>query len=174
MRLRPLLATAATALLLLTGGLTEATAAESPATPVVQVDDDADDLDTGTLTNPTPATVDAPSEFSTLGDPPNFNNCRQWGTYWGETCFQWVGDVQWVKDNITNGWTTAFHVQTNYGKDRYCGAPKAADGWGYCNYNHIEGKCVRWRSYELWRPTGETRNFTVWSAWYGTEYGSLC
>ncbi|MEU4608391.1 hypothetical protein AB0F43_35850 [Kribbella sp. NPDC023972] len=178
MRLRRMFAVTAGALLLLTAGLTEATAAQD-AVPqrttiaaAADADADADDLDAASLTNPTPATVAPPTVYSTLGAPPNFNNCRHWAWYLGETCFQWYGDVQWVKDNIANGWKTAVHVQTNYGKDRFCGALPAADGWGYCDYDHREGMCVRWRLYEL--KGGETRNFTNWSVWYGTEYGSPC
>ena len=85
---------------------------------------------------------------------------------------QWVGDDQWVFDGWTNGWAAVVHVQTNYGKDRYCQALPSADGWGTCNYDHEEGKCVRFRLYEL--KDGLVRNMSDFSRWYGTEYGSPC
>ncbi|GAA0580062.1 hypothetical protein HPO96_20330 [Kribbella sandramycini] len=161
MRIRRTLATAAATLLLLAGSFGTAYAA----------DQDADDLDTGTPTSPTIATT-APVTPKLQAEQPNFQTCRLFGTYWGETCFQWVGDLQWVRDLQENGWATVFHVQTNYDKNRYCQALPKAQGWAYCNFDHKEGKCVRFRSYEL--KAGEMRNHTVWSPWYGTEYGSPC
>ena len=79
---------------------------------------------------------------------------------------------QWVQDRDENGWATVVHVQTNYDKNRYCQALPAAQGWDYCNFDHIEGKCVHFRLYEL--KDGVTRHQTGWSPWYGTEYGSPC
>jgi len=75
-------------------------------------------------------------------------------------------------DGWTNDWAAVVHVQTNYGKDRYCQALPSAQGWGTCNYNHEEGKCVRFRLYEL--KDGVVRNMSDYSRWYGTEYGSPC
>ncbi|MFI5730188.1 hypothetical protein ACIA49_08725 [Kribbella sp. NPDC051587] len=146
MRIRRPLAAAAAALLLLSTSLTEANAAEADATH--------------------------PLKATKAAGPPNYDNCRFGGTNVGSTCFQWVGDVQWVFDGWTNGWAAVVHVQTNYGKDRYCQALPSADGWGTCNYDHEEGKCVRFRLYEL--KDGATRNWSDWSRWYGTEYGSPC
>ncbi|TDD63083.1 hypothetical protein E1263_01895 [Kribbella antibiotica] len=167
MRLRRTFATAATALLLLTGSIGTAYAAVP--------DEDADGPDTSTMTNPamtvTAAATARPLAAKTQAGP-DTTKCRFFGTYWGETCFQWVGDNQWVRDLQENGWATVVHVQTNYGKDNYCQSLPAAQGWDYCDFDHKEGKCVRFRFYEL--KNGTTRNFTVWSNWYGTEYGSLC
>jgi hypothetical protein len=168
------------AALLLASGLTQVTAAAQAvaapgASAVVQAaDSDTDDGDTGTLTNPTMATVVAPAAMSTAGysytSP--VDHCILYGYEIGATCYQWVGDDQWVVDGIANGWAAVVHVQTNYGKDRYCQALPSAEGWGKCNYDHVEGKCVRWQMYEL--KDGDTRNFTGWSAWYGTQYGYPC
>ena len=180
MRMLRILAIPATALLL-ASGLTQATAATSQAmaTPrsaaVVQTADaDTDDGDTGTLTNPTMATAVAPATMSTAGysytSP--VDHCILYGYEIGATCYQWVGDDQWVVDGIANGWAAVVHVQTNYGKDRYCQALPSAQGWAKCNYDHVEGKCVRWEMYEL--KDGDTRNFTGWSAWFGTQYGYPC
>src|SRR5690349_1633512 len=167
MRLRRTLALAAAALLPLTVGLTEATAVQPPApvSTVITADDDADDVET------TATDLTHPLRATNAGQP-NYLTCRDYGYGLGETCFQWEGDVSWVRDLAENGWATVFHIQTNYGKDRYCQAPSKADGWGYCNYDHREGKCVRWRLYEL--KDGVTRNGTLFSPWYGTEYGSPC
>lgn len=103
---------------------------------------------------------------------PPWSQCRALITTYGATCFQWVGDNQWVQDRDENGWATVVHVQTNYGKDRYCQALPAAEGWAYCSYDHREGKCVHFRMYEA--KGNETRHQTGWSPWYGTEYGSPC
>lgn len=182
MRMLRVLAIPATALLL-ASGLTQATAATSQAmaaprsAAVVQAadaDTDTDDGDTGTLTNPTMATAVAPATMSTAGYSYTapVDHCILYGYEIGATCYQWVGDDQWVVDGIANGWAAVVHVQTNYGKDRYCQALPSAQGWAKCNYDHIEGKCVRWEMYEL--KDGDTRNFTGWSAWYGTQYGYPC
>jgi len=104
--------------------------------------------------------------------PPPPDQCRGMGYDYGVTCFQWNGDKQWVEDRVANGWAIVVHSQTNYGKDRYCQSLPAADGWAYCDYDHIEGKCVRFMMYEL--KDGVTRNPSGWSLWYGTEYGSPC
>ena len=170
-----LLSTAAASLLLLTAGLTEATAAvDQPVPPTAVIapaaDADADDADTGSPTNPTLATAGA-SEF-TAAVAPNYDECRFAGYSIGSTCFQWVGDNQWVIDGLTNGWAAVVHVQTNYDKNRYCQALPSAEGWAYCNYDHQEGKCVRFRMYEL--KDGVTRNWGDWSRWYGTDYGWPC
>jgi hypothetical protein len=98
--------------------------------------------------------------------------CKYLGSSFGVTCFAWVGDDQWIVDLDENGWTAVVHVQTNYGKDRYCRAQPSADGWGYCKYDHQEGKCVRFMLYE--EKGDEKRNHTAWSPWYGTAYGSPC
>lgn len=168
MRLRPTLALAAATLLLLSGGITEATA--GPAPVVQAADTDADDLDTSTPDNPTEATPQAATPFAAAGAP--VDHCIFHAIYFGNTCFQWVGDDQWVQDLDENGWATTVHVQTNYGKNRYCAAPPKAKGWGVCNYDHKEGKCVRWRFYEL--KGNETRNWSAFSQWWGTEYGTAC
>lgn len=103
---------------------------------------------------------------------PDHSQCRMMTAQYGATCFQWVGDNQWVLDSDENGWATVVHVQTNYGKDRYCQALPAAGGWDYCSYDHREGKCVRFRLYEA--KGNDTQGETGWSPWYGTEYGSPC
>jgi hypothetical protein len=168
MRLLRALAVPAATLLLLAGSLTQATATTSGI----------DDSDTGTLTNPTMATpvapAVAPAAMSTAGYSYTapVDHCILFAAEIGATCYQWVGDDQWVIDGIANGWAAVVHVQTNYGKDRYCQALPSAQGWGKCNYDHVEGKCVRWQMYEL--KDGDTRNFTPWSAWYGTQYGYPC
>ncbi|WP_432883002.1 hypothetical protein ACQPYH_40735 [Kribbella sp. CA-245084] len=179
MRLRRTLAIAAAGLLLLAGGSTQATAVAPGATAVVQAaDTDTDDPDAGTLTSPTMATAVDPAARSTAMSTAGFSytapvdHCILYGYEIGATCFEWVGDDQWVVDGIANGWAAVVHVQTNYGKDRYCQALPAAEGWAKCNYDHQEGKCVRWQMYEL--KDGDTRNFTGWSAWYGTAYGYPC
>ena len=103
---------------------------------------------------------------------PPAGQCVGWITEYAATCFQWVGDIQWIEDRDANGWTAVVHSQTNYGKNRYCRALPAADGWGYCNYVHTEGKCVRFMLYE--EKDGVTRRPSGWSPWFGTEYGSPC
>ncbi|TCC21173.1 hypothetical protein [Kribbella speibonae] len=179
MRLLRALAVPAAVVLLLTSGPNQATAATSQATGAIAVvqaadaDTDTDDGDTGTLTNPTTATAVAPAAMSpAYSYTAPVDHCILFAAEIGATCYQWVGDDQWVIDGIANGWTAVVHVQTNYGKDRYCKALPAAEGWGKCNYDHIEGKCARWQMYEL--KDGDTRNFTPWSAWYGTQYGYPC
>jgi hypothetical protein len=110
---------------------------------------------------------------TTTGAPPAAGTCAGGLiTEYAATCFQWVGDKQWIEDRDANGWAAVVHSQTNYGKDRYCQARPAAEGWNYCDYDHIEGKCVRFMLYEL--KDGVTRNPSIWSAWIGTEYGSPC
>ena len=88
------------------------------------------------------------------------------------SCFAWVGDDQWIADLDENGWAAVVHVQTNYGKDRYCQALPSAEGWAYCKFDHQEGKCVRFMLYEA--KGDEKRKHTAWSPWYGTAYGSPC
>ena len=171
---RQMLASAAAALLLLYGGLTEATAVvpqpTSPTAVAPAVDADADDDDASSPTNPTLATGSTSGFSAALA--PNFDECRYAGYSIGSTCFQWVGDNQWVVDNDANGWAAVAHVQTNYDKNRYCQARPSAEGWDYCDFDHKEGKCVRFRMYEL--KDGVTRNWTAWSPWYGIDYGWPC
>jgi hypothetical protein len=159
--IRTLVTLAATALLTLT-----ATTAVA-----VDADSDIDDAATGTETAPLLATAVGAAP-SLLGPAPDYDTCRYKSSNLGGTCFQWVGDDQWVFDGWTNGWATVVHVNTNYGKDRYCQALPSAQGWAKCNYDHREDKCVRFRMYEL--KDGTTRNWTDWSPWYGADYGWPC
>lgn len=148
---RVLTAVAATAMLTLTGA---GIAAASPT-----VDD--------TLPAKSTATT---SKFSAAAAPPA---CNVRITVWyGETCYVANGDDQWIRDLDANGWQAWVHVQTNYGKNRYCGALPAADGWGVCKYDHDETKCVRFRMYE--EKGGTERNFTSWTAWHKVSTGALC
>lgn len=103
---------------------------------------------------------------------PPVGQCVGYSTDFAATCFQWVGDDQWIEDRDPNGWAAVVHVQTNYGKDRECQALPAEQGWGLCKFDHKEGKCVRFQLYEL--KDGVERRHSGWSAWYGTEYGSPC
>lgn len=149
---RVLTAVAATAMLTLTGA---GIAAASPT-----VDD----------TLPAKSTATATTKFSAAAAPPA---CNVRITVWyGETCFQAEGDEQWIRDLDANGWQAWVHVQTNYDKNRYCGALPAADGWGVCSYDHDETKCVRFRMYE--EKGGVERNFTTWTAWHKVSTGGLC
>ncbi|NEA34523.1 hypothetical protein [Streptomyces sp. SID13031] len=107
-----------------------------------------------------------------LADTPPAGACRYLTTEYASTCFAWVGDDQWIRDLDPNGWAAVVHVQTNYGKDRYCQAQPAADGWNYCKFDHEEGKCVRFMMYEA--KGEEKRRYTAWTPWYGTEYGWPC
>lgn len=68
--------------------------------------------------------------------PPPASQCRYFYADYAATCFQWVGDDQWIEDRDENGWAAVVHVQTNYGKDRYCQAAPAAEGWNYCKFDH--------------------------------------
>lgn len=94
-------------------------------------------------------------------------------TSWGATCFQWDGDDQWVVDLDANGWTTVAGVDTNYGKERDCAAPAAADGWKECKYDHREGTCVRFFLYEK-KSNGTLNRVSAYSAWYSTSNGARC
>ncbi|MFC0626510.1 hypothetical protein [Kribbella deserti] len=147
---RVLTAVAATAMLTLTGA---GIAAAAPA------------VDEG------PAKSVATSAGTLIAAAPPACNVRI-AVWYGETCFQANGDEQWIRDLDPNGWQAWVHVQTNYGKNRYCGALPAADGWGKCSYDHDETKCVRFRMYE--EKAGEERNFTSWTAWHKVSTGALC
>jgi len=140
------------------------------ATSALAVDTDVDDTDAGTMAYPTDAVV--VSALRAKGDPPDFSTCKRYTTTLVDTCFQWVGDDQFLHDRVANDWRGAVHTQTNYGKDRFCGSVPSAEGWAVCKYDHREGKCVRMRTYEV--KGGVSRNFSAWSPWYGTEYGSPC
>ncbi|MBB5838494.1 hypothetical protein [Kribbella italica] len=94
-------------------------------------------------------------------------------TSWGATCFQWDGDDQWVVDLDANGWTTVAGVDTNYGKERDCAAPAAADGWKECKYDHREGTCVRFFLYEK-KSNGTLNRVSAYSPWYSTSNGARC
>ncbi|MFF0339888.1 hypothetical protein [Kribbella sp. NPDC004875] len=170
MRLRQALALAV-GLLPLAAGLTEATAAQPPATSGIVAADESD-ADTDTDDVAADATETSPLKATKASGAPDYDTCRFAGYSIGSTCFKWVGDNQWVFDGLTNGWAAVTQVQTNYGKNRYCQALPSAEGWGYCNYDHVEGKCVRFRMYEL--KDGVTRSWGAWSKWYGTDYGWPC
>ncbi|MEV6285338.1 hypothetical protein [Kribbella sp. NPDC051770] len=94
-------------------------------------------------------------------------------TSWAATCFQWDGDDQWVVDLDANGWTAVAGVDTNYGKERDCAAPAAADGWKECKYDHREGTCVRFFLYEK-KSNGTLNRVSAYSPWYSTSNGARC
>ncbi|GAA1696977.1 hypothetical protein GCM10009745_48940 [Kribbella yunnanensis] len=102
--------------------------------------------------------------------PPS--GCRYFMTSFGQTCYEWEGDDQWVRDLDPNGWTTIVEVETNYGKFRECAAPAAADGWRECGYDHEEKKCVRFRLVE--RTGVSTNRVSNWSLFYSTSTGNEC
>ncbi|WP_112248255.1 hypothetical protein [Kribbella monticola] len=117
------------------------------------------------------STAKATSTMTTLASPPAA--CRPYvQSSYAISCYEYNGDVQWIRDLDANGWQAVVHVQTDYGKNRYCGALPAAQGWGYCNYDHREDSCVRFRFYEL--KDGVTRNWTVFSPYYHASTGTLC
>ena len=91
----------------------------------------------------------------------------------GETCFEWSGDDQWVVDRDTNGKRAGVHVQTDYGKDRYCetNGDYPAGSWRECKYDHDEERCVRFRMYEKNGDDGERHNWSTWSGWYSIRTG---
>ncbi|MFB6720678.1 hypothetical protein ACFCV3_10975 [Kribbella sp. NPDC056345] len=117
------------------------------------------------------ATAASASPTAVAEEPP-YSEVKCLNSEYASTCFQWVGDDQWIIDREANGWAAVVHVQTNYGKNVECKAMPAAEGWALCLFDHEEGKCVRFRLYEL--KDDVKRKYTAWSPWYGTEYGSLC
>jgi hypothetical protein len=169
---RGALAATTGAVLLLLGGIAPATAAERPTSTasvvITAAEADTDVDDTASSTEAAPLLAKAESAAIT----PPAGQCVGWITEYAATCFQWVGDNQWIEDRDANGWAAVVHVQTNYGKNRYCQALPAAEGWGYCDYDHKEGKCVRFELYEA--KGSEKRNWSGWSPWFGTAYGSPC
>jgi hypothetical protein len=98
--------------------------------------------------------------------------CRYFITTYGETCYEWDGDDQWVRDRDANGWTTIVEIQTNYDKYRECVAPAAADGWRECGFDHKENKCVRFRMVE--RKGVLTNRVSTWTLFYSTSTGTEC
>jgi len=162
-RIRRLVGGLALATLLLIGSY--GTAAAAP------IDDAAGGTTAdGTFLAPVDATPTAPA-MAPAATWPNVN-CVGIITTNTRTCYQWEGDDQWVVDDNANGWKSVVHVQTSYGKDRYCGAPPKADGWGVCNYDHRENTCVHFRTYEL--KDGATRYLTPFGPWYNTASGNDC
>lgn len=126
----------------------------------------------GTPNAPVAATPLAKTKTMTLlASPPA--DCRPYvQSSYAISCYEYDGDDQWIRDLDANGWQAVVHVQTNYGKNRYCGALPAAQGWGECTYDHREDGCVRFRFYEL--KDGVTRNWTVFSPYYHASNGTLC
>lgn len=116
------------------------------------------------------ATATSSSQFVTAAAPTGCNPVMT--SAFAQTCFVPNGDDQWIRDLDANGWQAWVHVQTNYGKNRYCGSLPAADGWGVCKYDHDETKCVRFRLYE--EKDGVERNFTAWSLYHKVSDGTLC
>jgi hypothetical protein len=99
-------------------------------------------------------------------------DCLNFSTVFGDTCYEWAGDDQWVRDTDANGWTTIAEVETNYGKYRECAAPAAKDGWKECKFDHEEKKCVRFRMVE--RKGSATGRVSNWTLWYSTSSGKEC
>lgn len=125
----------------------------------------------GTPIAPAAATPVAKSGMTTLAAPPAA--CRPTvESAYAVSCYEYDGDDQWIRDLNANGWQAVVHVQTNYGKNRYCGALPAAQGWGECTYDHREEGCVRFRFYEL--KDGVTRNWTVFSPYFHASNGTRC
>ncbi|NEA34525.1 hypothetical protein [Streptomyces sp. SID13031] len=120
-----------------------------------------------TLTGATTATA-APTAVQAA---PPFA-CLNFYAGWGETCYEWDGDDQWVRDLDANGYTAVVEVRTNYGKFRECAAPTAAEGWKECKYDHEEKKCVSFRMTEH-KGTTPGRH-TNWTLWYSTSTGKEC
>jgi hypothetical protein len=144
-----ILATLAGAAVLVVAGATTTTAAAAPA----------------------PADTAVRTDATVLAAPPA--GCNPWlTTSWGQTCYEYEGDDQWVRDLNANGWAAVVHVQTNYGKNRYCVSLPAAQGWGECTFDHRETGCVRFRMYE--ERNGVTRNPTGWTLWHSIATGGFC
>ena len=114
----------------------------------------------------------ATTASAAVAEEPPYSQVKCLNSSYASTCFPWEGDNQWIIDREANGWAAVVHVQTNYDKNQHCKAMPAAEGWAFCDFDHQEGKCVRFRLYEL--KNDVKRNETAWSPWYGTEYGSLC
>jgi len=116
------------------------------------------------------ATTAAAAPAAVQATPPN--GCLSFSTVFGQTCYEWEGDDQWVRDLDPNGWTTVVEIRTNYGKFRDCAAPAAADGWKECKFDHEEKKCVSFRLIEK-RGTALGRQ-TAWTLFYSTTSGKEC
>jgi hypothetical protein len=93
-------------------------------------------------------------------------------TVFGQTCFEWSGDDQWVRDLDENSWTTVAQVRTDYGKFRECVAPRADDGWKECKFDHREDTCVSFRLIE--RQGTLVSRQSSWTLFYSTTNGKEC
>ncbi|GAB3935793.1 hypothetical protein GCM10029976_046600 [Kribbella albertanoniae] len=116
-----------------------------------------------------PAAEVTPMSASAAAAP---TNCVGIATSWGATCFKPAGDNQWVVDKDANGYAVIAHVETGYGKIRECKSLPSADGWGYCDFDHKEGECVRFYMYE--QKGNDIGRVSAWSRSYSIADGTEC
>lgn len=118
----------------------------------------------------------APAAQAAAIEPPV--NCRPFHTedpYYGETCYEWEGDDQWVYDGASDGWSARVEIETLYGKVRWCASTGTAGHWTECKLDHEEGSCVHFRMYEQdGGDNGPTRYWTPWTTWISTTSGRDC
>ncbi|MEV4619898.1 hypothetical protein AB0J74_14460 [Asanoa sp. NPDC049573] len=104
--------------------------------------------------------------------------CRYFHTvnpYYGDTCYEWDGDDQWVYDGVGDGWSARVEIETLYGKVRWCANTETAGHWVECTFDHEEGSCVHFRMYEQdGGDNGPTRYWTDWTPWISTSTGADC
>ncbi|MGH3735500.1 MAG: hypothetical protein ACRDT6_07745 [Micromonosporaceae bacterium] len=96
------------------------------------------------------------------------------GNRYGQSCFQWYGDDQWVNDSTRNGRRVGVDIQTNYGKYRRCENTHGGSTWHRCYFDHKESGCVRFRGYEYDSSTSQYYNVTSWTSWRKVSTGGAC
>jgi hypothetical protein len=117
--------------------------------------------------------IGSPAAQAHEGGPPAA--CRGFFSDFGETCFEWSGDDQWVYRAVSGSWNPRVQIETNYGKTRWCANTHGADTWHECTFDHDEDGCVRFRMFEqLGNDNTQTRRWTVWSPWVSISTGATC
>jgi hypothetical protein len=122
-----------------------------------------------------PAAVVIGAPAAQAASPPGACEYFYSDPYYGETCFEWEGDDQWVWDGAPNGWGVVVQIETDYGKVRWCANREGASTWVECKFDHDEDHCVRFRLFEQDDGAdGPTRNLTAWSQYISIRTGSNC
>jgi hypothetical protein len=117
----------------------------------------------------TPIRIDPPKDLPKEEVLPEDVVCYSW---WandekaGESCFEWGGDDQYVRDTLNNEANFRVHVKTSYGKERWCYSTSSY--WRSCNFDHKENSYVKWHGYHPPHFLGDE----LWTEWHSAKNGS--
>lgn len=116
-----------------------------------------------------PKRIDPPKDLPREEVLPEDVVCYSWSSHGkkaGESCYEWGGDDQYVRDTLNNEANFRVHIKTDYGKERWCYSTTSY--WRSCDFNHKESGYVRWHGYH---PPHWAHD-EIWTKWHSAKNGA--